>query len=133
MRSIVLCISVVACLLVPYLTWAGDPHFVSCSLGSISGSQICVEGKEAGLGDEDQITVEVQVTAHCRNPGDNTPQAANKATFVTNAQVPVQNGKALYDLCVTAAFQPTCSPPMTVVVDSVVVLDETNGLSCVLQ
>jgi hypothetical protein len=114
------------------LAYSGNPHFVSCSLVQ-TAPQVCVDGKEAGLGDEDQITVTVEVTAHCQNPGEKNPKAANKATFVTNAQIPVQNGKALYELCVTPSFSPECSPPMTIIMDSVVVADETNGLSCVLQ
>lgn len=118
-------------LLVP-AAYSGNPHFVSCSLAQ-TDPQVCVEGKEAGLGDEDQITVTVEVTAHCQNPGGRNPKAENKETFVTNATVPVQNGRALYEICVTPSFSPECSPPMTVIIDSIVVVDETNDLSCVLQ
>jgi hypothetical protein len=121
-----------AALVVPR-AYAGSPHFVSCAISSQSASQICVEGKEAGLGDEDQITVTLAVTAHCQNPGGNKPQAANKETFETGADVPVQNGKALYDLCVSPTFSPACVPPMTLVVDAIVVTDEDNGLSCTLR
>jgi hypothetical protein len=113
--------------------YAGFPHIVSCSISSQTATEVCVEGKEAGLGDEDQITVSVEVTAHCQNPGEKNPKAANKATFETNAQVPVQNGKALYDLCVSPSFSPACDPPMSTIVDSVVVTDETNNLECILR
>jgi hypothetical protein len=42
---------------------------------------------------------------------------------------PVQNGKADFTLSATAAFQPECSPPMTVVFTDVTVTDTTNGLT----
>jgi hypothetical protein len=132
-RALVLAVPLVVVCLVAPRVYAGSPHFVSCAIASQSASQICVEGKEAGLGDEDQITVTLAVTAHCQNPGGNKPQAANKETFETGADVPVQNGKALYDICVSPTFSPECVPPMTLVVDAVVVTDETNGLICTLQ
>ncbi len=42
---------------------------------------------------------------------------------------PVQNGKADFTLSVTAVFQPSCSPPMTVAFTDVTVTDTTNGLT----
>jgi hypothetical protein len=92
-----------------------------------------VQGKEAGLGDEAQVHVELTVVAHCQNPGGQGPKAANKETFAAGFDEPVQNGKALYDACVTTSFQPTCSPPMTVVVDTVTLVDTTNGVSCAVS
>jgi hypothetical protein len=41
----------------------------------------------------------------------------------------VQNGKAEFDLSLTAHFKPECSPPMTVVFSNVTVSDTTNGIS----
>jgi hypothetical protein len=41
----------------------------------------------------------------------------------------VQNGKALFDLTVTATFQPDCTPPMTLVFSNVTVSDAEHGLS----
>jgi hypothetical protein len=41
----------------------------------------------------------------------------------------VQNGKAEFSLTLTATFQPSCSPPMTVRFTNVTVTDETNGIS----
>ena len=114
------------------MAWAGSPHFVSCML-SISDGQVCVSGKEAGLGNETQIQVTLVGSAHCQNPGGNDPSAQNKVDFFQDLTVPVQNGKALYELCATPDFQPSCSPPMTVVVDSVVLFDSTNGISCTLS
>jgi hypothetical protein len=40
----------------------------------------------------------------------------------------VQNGHADYTIALTAAFQPACAPPMSVVWSNVVLTDTTNGL-----
>jgi hypothetical protein len=40
---------------------------------------------------------------------------------------PVQSGKAEGTLSVTAAFQPNCSPPMTVQFTNVTLVDQTSG------
>jgi hypothetical protein len=94
-----------------------------------SGNTLTASGKEAGLGDEAQIHIVVTATASCINPGGNHPQAANKETFSTEGDFPVQNGKANFSLTLTATFQPECSPPMTVVWTDVTVADTTNGIS----
>ena len=119
--------------LLPLLALAGSPHFVSCALSSATDGTLCVSGKEAGLGDEAQITVSLTGAAHCQNPGGHTPHAQNKVSFVQDATVPAQNGKANYTVCATPDFQPDCSPPMTVVVESLVVFDGSNGISCPLD
>jgi hypothetical protein len=110
--------------------WAGSPHFVgSCTIVSQSGTCVTVAGKEAGLGDEEQITVVLTATAQCINPGSHHPQAANKADIAAGADVPVQNGKANYTIQGCAEFQPECSPPMTVVLSDITVTDVTNNIS----
>jgi hypothetical protein len=43
-----------------------------------------------------------------------------------------QNGKAEGSLSVTASFQPSCAPPMTVVYTSIVLTDVTSGISVTL-
>ena len=108
---------------------AGSPHFVGDPTVTRSGNTLTVQGKEAGLGDEDQIHVVVSADAACLNPGQNFPSAGNKQTFTTAADVPVQNGKANFTLTLTATFQPKCSPPMTVVFGDVTVTDTTNNFS----
>lgn len=111
--------------------WAGSPHFVGdCPIVSQVNTCITVVGKEAGLGDEDQITVTLMADAQCVNPGGNAPSAANKDAVATSVDVPVQNGKANYTLTGCAEFQPSCSPPMSVVFLNVLVTDETHGLFC---
>ena len=109
---------------------AGSPHFVDDqTFATVNGSTLTVVGKEAGLGDETQIHVVLSATASCVNPGNNNPQAANKESVSAAEDVPVQNGKADFSFSVTAVFQPSCSPPMTVSFSNVSVTDTTNGIS----
>jgi hypothetical protein len=109
--------------------YAGSPHFVGQTTIERSDSTLTVSGKIAGLGNETQVHVEITVDAVCINPGGNHPQADNKESFSANDTFPVQNGKALYALSVTAAFKPDCSPPMTVVFSNLVITDTDHGLS----
>ena len=109
---------------------AGSPHFINSAFSaSSSGNTLTVSGKEAGLGDEAQIHVELSATAQCVNPGGNHPKAANKTSVSAAGDFPVQNGKAEFTLTATATFQPECSPPMTVQFTDVTVTDTTNGLT----
>jgi hypothetical protein len=110
------------------LALAGNPHFVFVDVAQ-SGNTLTVNGKEAGLGDEPQVHVVVTATAQCINPGNNHPQAANKESVSAEGDFPVQNGKALFSLTLTATFQPECSPPMTVQFTDVTVTDTTSGIS----
>jgi hypothetical protein len=110
--------------------WAGSPHFVSCEIVSQVNNCITVAGKEAGLGDETQITVTLTAEAQCINSGGNHPRAVNKEDVEAGTDVPVQNGKANYSIQVCVTFQPECSPPMTVAFVDILVTDETNGISC---
>jgi hypothetical protein len=125
-------LSFVVLLSLPAFSYAGSAHFVSCRV-SVEGTEVCVEGKEAGLGNLDQINLSLSVVAHCQNRGGNDPEAQNKTTFGTTATAPVQNGKANYDICLTTSFTPSCDPPMTVQVDSVTLVDTTNTIACVLD
>ena len=109
---------------------AGSPHFINSAFSiSRSDNTLTVSGKEAGLGDEAQIHVELSATALCINPGSNHPKATNKASVSAAGDFPVQNGKADFTLSGTAVFQPSCSPPMTVAFTDVTVTDTTNGLT----
>lgn len=100
---------------------AGNPHFVGNPTATRSGNSLTVSGKVAGLGNEEQIHVEISADAACLNRGQNFPQAENKETFTAAGDFPVQNGKANFRLTLTATFQPRCSPPMTVVFGPVTV------------
>jgi hypothetical protein len=120
---------ITAAVLAP-VAWAGSPHFVDSTVTvTRADDSLVVSGKEAGLGDEAQIHVVVSATAECINPGGNHPQAANKETFSAEGDFPVQNGKAYFSLTLTATFQPSCSPPMSIVWTDVTVTDTTNGIS----
>jgi len=110
--------------------WAGSPHFVSNTVTATrSDDSLTVSGKEAGLGDEAQVHIEVSATALCINPGGHHPKAVNKESVSVGDNFPVQNGKAEFSLTLTATFTPECSPPMTVAFTDVTVTDTTNGIS----
>ncbi len=112
------------------VAWAGSPHFVDGTVTATrSGDSVVVSGKEAGLGDESQVDILVTATASCINPGDNHPKAANKESVSAEGQFPVQNGKAEFSVTLTATFQPSCSPPMTIQYSDVTVTDVTNGIT----
>jgi hypothetical protein len=132
MRRLVLVPVLAAALVVAFAStaWAGSPHFIqSATTASVSGNTVTVEGKEAGLGDEAQIHVVLTATAQCINGGGNHPKAVNKESVNAAGDFPVQNGKANWTLSVTAVFQPSCSPPMTVAFTDITVTDTTNGLT----
>jgi hypothetical protein len=108
---------------------AGSPHFVGKTSIERSGDDLVVSGKEAGLGNETSVHILITAEAQCINPGNNHPQAGNKETFAAEGDFPIQNGKALFSLTLEAAFQPDCSPPMTVEWTNVVVRDDAHGVS----
>lgn len=93
---------------------AGNAHFVGTPKISASGDTATASGKIAGLGNISQIFVFVTAEAECINRGNKNPNAANKQTVEGEGSFPVQNGKANFNLTLSADFQPDCSPPMTV-------------------
>jgi hypothetical protein len=113
----VLLTALVAALMTTGVAVAGvtGAHFVGSPTISISGNTVTAAGKVAGLGAVEQIHVTLSGDAACINPGSHKPQAANKESFSASGDFPVQNGKALFSLDLTATFQPDCTPPMTVV------------------
>jgi hypothetical protein len=128
-RKLLLVVVAAVVLAIPAVALAGSPHFIQNAFSvSTSGNTVTVSGKEAGLGDEEQIHVEMTATALCINGGGNHPKAVNKASVSAAGDFPVQNGKADFTLSATATFQPECSPPMTVEFSDIVVTDTTNGL-----
>jgi hypothetical protein len=130
MRRIAVALAMGLTLLGAQVAAAGSPHFINSAFSvSTSGTTITVSGKEAGLGDEEQIHVVLVAEAQCINPGDKHPRAANKASATAAGDFPVQNGKADFTLTATATFQPDCTPPMTLDWTSVTVTDTTNGLT----
>lgn len=71
---------------------AGSPHFVSLTATRTDDS-IIVSGKEAGLGNETQVHIEVTATAECINHGAKHPKADNKESVSAEGDFPVQNGE----------------------------------------
>lgn len=126
-----------AVLATPALTrsaaWAGSPHFVSCSVvPSNAPNELSVNGKEAGLGNEEQVDIVLTATALCINNGGKHPKAVNKTGVTAAETVPVQNGKTDFTVTGTATFQPDCSPPMTIEFTDISVCDTTNDICCTL-
>jgi hypothetical protein len=107
----------------------GNPHQVQACTTTQSGNTLTVSCKEAGLGDEDQIQVQISADALCINPGGNHPKAVNKESISQTFDEPVQNGKADFSETLTATFTPDCSPPMTVSFENVSVIDLTNNIT----
>lgn len=109
---------------------AGSAHFINNAFTiTRTDNSLTVSGKEAGLGDEPQVHIVLSATALCINPGGHHPRAVNKESVSAEGDFPVQNGKAEFQLTVTATFQPDCTPPMTVEFTNVTVTDETSGIS----
>ena len=106
---------------------AGNPHFIWVKVMQFDNT-ISVTGKEAGLGNETQVHIEVNATARCINRGGHNPKADNKTSVSAAGDFPVQNGKAYFDLSLTATFKPECSPPMTVEFSDITVSDTEHGL-----
>ena len=122
---------VVAALMTAGVAVAGvtGAHFVGSPTISISGNTVTAAGKVAGLGAVEQIHVTLSGDAACINPGSNKPKAANKQSFSASGDFPVQNGKALFSLDLTATFQPDCTPPMTVEWSNIVITVTAPGVS----
>lgn len=106
---------------------AGNPHFVEVTVTQGDNS-LTVSGKEAGLGDEDQVSILVSADAACINPGSKHPKAANKQSLAAAGDFPVQNGKANFELTLTATLQPDCSPPMSIAWSDIEVCDLTHDI-----
>jgi|SRR5687768_4783864 len=107
---------------------AGSPHFVGAMSVECDGNTVTVSGKEAGLGNETQVHIELTASASCINPGGNHPQAGNKEDVLAEGDFPVQNGKANFSLTGTAEFQPNCSPPMSVEMTDIMIADTEHDL-----
>ena len=128
-KLIILAISVFVAIAMSPTAAAGSPHFVGGFTVEATDSSLTVSGKEAGLGNEEQVEIQLTADALCINPGKKHPKADNKESASAVGEFPVQNGKANFTLTATATFQPNCSPPMTVVWTNIVVTDLTNGIS----
>ena len=129
-RFAVLMLALVPVMLIAPPAQAGSPHFIKSAFEvTETGATLTVSGKEAGLGDETQVHIEVVADASCINGGGHNPKAANKDSFGAAGDFPVQNGQAEFTLTVTATFQPDCVPPMTLDWTQVTVTDTEHGVT----
>jgi hypothetical protein len=103
-------------------------HFNNVSV-TIDGNTLNVEGREAGLGNVDQVHIVLTATAECINGGGKHPRAVNKTSVTQAGDFPVQNGHADFSFSATAVFDPNCSPPMTVRWSNITITDTTTGLT----
>jgi len=116
--------------LTPAAVSAGSAHYINSAFTeSCTEDTLTVTGKEAGLGDEEDVHVVLTATAVCINPGTRHPKAENKEGASAEGDFPVTNGKADFSLTASAELQPDCSPPMTIVWTDVVITDDANGLT----
>ena len=86
--GIVAAISMLAVALVASVALAGSPHFIkNATSASLSGSNLVVKFKEAGLPSGATETIQSSATAtttyECVNNGGHNPSASNKTTTVT--------------------------------------------------
>jgi hypothetical protein len=131
-RMVMGCVMVLAgLLLLAGTSLAGSPHMIACSQ-SVSGNVLTVDGKEAGLGNETQVHIEITATALCVNNGGHHPKAENKESVSAEGTFPAMNGKALFSLDLEAVFQPECSPPMSVEFTDITACDTEHDVCCSL-
>jgi hypothetical protein len=131
-RYVVVAALVGAIAAISAVAYAGSPHQVGTCTVTQSGNTLTIaDCKEAGLGDESQINVNITADALCINSGGNHPKAVNKTSVSAALVVPVQNGKAQFGATLTATFSPSCSPPMTVQFTNISIVDTTNGITLV--
>lgn len=128
-RAVLMLLVCVAALAGSAIAVAGSAHFIrSATSVTRSGDSLVANFKVAGLGDENQVRVVLSADAQCVNGGSNKPKAGNKQSFDAQGNFPVQNGQAEGTLTLTATFQPSCSPPMTVSYSNVrLEAYDTNG------
>jgi hypothetical protein len=129
MRKFILPLFAVVALAIPAAAFADRPHFISASATQTSDTTVLVNFKEAGLGDFATVDITATATASCINPGSKHPKAANKVDVGAGGSFTVKSGQVTGSLTLTAAFQPSCSPPMTVVWGPVTITDTTSGAS----
>jgi hypothetical protein len=114
MKRLIVLLAALAVFATALPAMAGNAHFVGSPTITVDGNDVTASGKIAGLGNEGQVHVTVTGEAACVNPGTKKPKAANKQSFGAEGDFPIQNGKANFELTMTATFSPNCTPPMTV-------------------
>jgi hypothetical protein len=100
-----------------------NAHFVGTPTATRNADgSLTVAGKVAGLGQVNEIHVDVTADVACINPGTKHPKAANKEAVTAGGNFPAQNGKANFSVTTDAPdISPSCSPPMTLQYSNVTV------------
>ena len=107
---------------VPAALAVSRAHFVGTPTATRNDSTLTISGKVAGLGNVEEITVTITGDVACINPGGRHPKAENKEALTGGATVPVQNGKADFNVTTDVPdIAPSCSPPMTLQFSNVTV------------
>src|SRR5512132_2432454 len=120
--------------------WAVSPHFVRAD-ANLSGANLVVSFKEAGLGTNQLITYEATAVYVCVNRGGGNPSASNKTTVsgpvtATGTFSSGKNGQVTASLTLTppgpGGF--TCPPGQRsqiaeVTYTNVAITDTTNGVT----
>jgi hypothetical protein len=127
------------------IAWTGNPHFVgpvTATLLEDGSLRVCF--KEAGLGNNQNITYEASATAsatyQCVNNAGNCPQAANKrrVTGEVSAEATFNSGRnGQISQCLIIAppeVDPFCPPGQTetlaqVTYSGIKITDQTNGIT----
>jgi len=133
MRKLILVVVSAAALAIPSTALAANPHFISASATQTSDTTVVVNFKEAGLGDFATVDITATATATCVNPGSKSPKAANKVDVGSGGTFTVKSGQVTGSLTLTASFQPSCSPPMTVEWGPITITDTTSGATTTVR
>ncbi len=107
--------------------FAVSAHFLFANVTSVTSNTITVAFKEAGLGNSlNSVTITLNATAECINPGSKHPKAANKESVSASGVFNISNGQAHGSLTASASnISPPCSPPMEICWTDLSVTDTT--------
>ena len=119
--------------LVPFVSWAANPHFTACDVTTIAG-QVAVSGQVAGLGNQKKpapgqsLTIEATTVAVCLDATTTPPLVLDSVSVADSVTYPPQNGQRKVALVVDTPFVLACAAPATIVFGGTQVCDVTHGI-----